>query len=245
MKNSNIFFLLLLSALIISGISGCKRDPIVEKLARGQALSAEENASYTKSADHKKQYDEYAKERKEHIAWENYRPPTQSEIKAGTRKYKLTNGKEFDLNIDPAVCQALGFLPGSKVKIEGKGESYVVGVDKDNDLWFHVDGVEGAEFWHNYKKEDFAKKSFVLVNAPKAPVQTVAEANVEAVEQVVIPPVQEEQSKPAPPPPPPPQKPAGNKPPPAKTATTPGGEIHADEIEKLPPIPPIPPLKEK
>jgi len=148
-------------------IFGCvkAKDPIVEKLAHGQALSAEEQSTYTKDVDSKKSYDEEVQKRKAEIVWENYRPPTEAEVAAGKRNYMARNGSEYILNITPAVCQKLGFLPGSKVKTPD-GEATVVGVDKDGDMWFHLDGAEGASYWSGYDKEKFISKGFVAIADP-------------------------------------------------------------------------------
>lgn len=149
-------------------IFGCikERDPIVEKLAHGQALSAEEQSIYAKDADSKKSYDEEVQKRKAEIVWENYRPPTEAEVAAGKRQYIAHSGSEYTVDITPATCQKLGFLAGSRVNIPKNGEATVVGVDKDGDMWFHVDGVYGATYWPRYDKNEFVKAGFVLVPDP-------------------------------------------------------------------------------
>jgi hypothetical protein len=147
-------------------IFGCVDNSIVEKMSRGQALSAEEQVTYnrdTKDSNIKKAYEKRIQKRKNQLIYENYLLPTEAEVKTGARKYMTHKGEEHIIDITPAACQKVGFSPGSRVRIPDRGGAYVVGVDKDGDMWFHVDGTEGAEYWVGYDKDKFIQKGFTPI----------------------------------------------------------------------------------
>ncbi len=221
----------LLFVLMLFLLSGCITD-IIEKVAKGEALSGDEKkeyAEYVKDPEKKKSFDEAVAKKKKEIAENSYIPPTEEQKKLGIREYHNT-----ELKISPLVCDQLGFLEGSRVKTPD-GEGYFVGVDKDGDGWFHLDGKTSLNYYKG-GKDEYIKKGFKVVAAPSQDAQH--EAKKETEELV---------SKPAPSAPinPPPKSAPGSKTAVAGVAASESVEMQEGEIEKLSRIPPIPPLQEK
>lgn len=223
---------LILFCLALLVFAGCRSD-IIEKVATGAALSEDdkkEYAEYTKDAKSKADFDTAVAEYKKKIAENSYSPPTEEQKKLGVREY---HGQE--LKISPVVTDQIGFIEGSRVKTPD-GEGYFVGIDKDGDGWFHLDGKTSL---HYYKggKDEYIKKGFMLIASPAEQQELVLIAEKSAEEQNTLPLVP---AAPAVKP-----NPAAPKIAKAASATSVVADLQVGEIEKLPPIPPIPPLKEK
>ncbi|EAL72235.1 hypothetical protein ACTFIW_009702 [Dictyostelium discoideum] len=68
---------------------------------------------------------------------------------ADTFQYKSKDGKLIDFDVSRPSCERYGFFAGSRV-MTPKGAGTVIGV-YENNLWFHIEGDEGASYWDNGK----------------------------------------------------------------------------------------------
>ncbi|KAN0043037.1 hypothetical protein ACTA71_010672 [Dictyostelium dimigraforme] len=68
---------------------------------------------------------------------------------ADTFQYKSKDGKLIDFDVSRTSCERYGFFAGSRV-MTPRGAGTVIGVFENN-LWFHIEGDEGASFWDNGK----------------------------------------------------------------------------------------------
>lgn len=91
-------------------------------------------------------------------------------------RYKTRSGCTVNLRIDNEECfDTYGFKIGDRVSTP-LGNATVVGYGvssrhlftADNDLWFHVDGDSGATYWVGFKKWDFQKRNFTLIDSKKS-----------------------------------------------------------------------------
>ncbi|EGC31787.1 hypothetical protein DICPUDRAFT_82343 [Dictyostelium purpureum] len=64
-------------------------------------------------------------------------------------QYKTKDGTLIDFDVSRQSCEKYGFFAGSRV-MTPKGVGTVIGVYQNN-LWFHIEGDEGASFWDNGK----------------------------------------------------------------------------------------------
>ncbi|KYQ92611.1 DUF544 family protein [Tieghemostelium lacteum] len=67
-------------------------------------------------------------------------------------QYRSRHGETHEFDTTEDACAKYGFFAGSRVKTP-KGPAVVIGVSEGN-LWFHVDGDQGASFWDNGKDYD-------------------------------------------------------------------------------------------
>ncbi|KAN0033995.1 hypothetical protein ACTFIV_000475 [Dictyostelium citrinum] len=68
---------------------------------------------------------------------------------ADTFQYKSKDGKLIDFDVSRSSCERYGFFAGSRV-MTPRGAGTVIGVYQNN-LWFHIEGDEGASYWDNGK----------------------------------------------------------------------------------------------
>ncbi|KAK5575798.1 hypothetical protein RB653_006932 [Dictyostelium firmibasis] len=66
-----------------------------------------------------------------------------------TFQYKSRDGRLVDFDVSRDSCEKYGFFAGSRV-MTPKGPGTVIGVFEGN-LWFHIEGDDGATFWDNGK----------------------------------------------------------------------------------------------
>jgi MoxR-like ATPase len=81
-----------------------------------------------------------------------------------TRQYIERGGEDVGtFVISREACEPFGFYPGERVITSESGRlATVIGV-KDDNLWFHRDGDDGASFWSGNKKEDFESRGFCVI----------------------------------------------------------------------------------
>jgi len=89
------------------------------------------------------------------------------------KKYKTISGAEILLDTSPKACEKFGFQSGDRVRTT-HGEATVIGVNKGN-LWFHLDGDEGASYFGSDTKEAFERNGFRLLSHGKTPESFSAE----------------------------------------------------------------------
>lgn len=241
----HIVVTMLTIVMALSCLWGCKKinenPQITSKLASGQALSPEEQKEYERYQNfYKGRTDEY----KEREARKIYKEATAKEIKKGKRKYYRRDSGKSEFNITPEKCEPFGFKAGTKV-VTNKGVAYVVGV-KGGELWFHIQGEDGAAYWEGWGKENFAKAGFYDASQPP-PNPSPQEEKVEEKPKESDPQPkealvqtehkQQEDKKEAPPAAPEQHGKAGDK-----VGEITGGPV---KMKKLQPIPPIPALEEE
>jgi hypothetical protein len=90
----------------------------------------------------------------------------------GYTEYLTNSGEVFKFDTSKTVFETYGFYPGARVNTP-KGTATVIGI-YDNFLWFHVDGDQGASYWHTAKSyEDLLEQGFTQINdLPEAVVET-------------------------------------------------------------------------
>jgi len=156
------YFLRAICLVVMILLAGCDSD-IVEKLATGQPLTAEETKRYN---EQKESFDKAIATKKQEIIDSTYKEATRDEVMAGKRQYKKKNGEVKEFDISEGACGKFGFLAGTQVEItdsnKNKKKANVVGV-YENHLWFHLNGVNGATFLSGNNKEELAKNGVALL----------------------------------------------------------------------------------
>jgi len=165
-------------------VSGCiNLSPIVDKLAIGQELTAEEADIYKANKD---DIDHAVKEKKREIEATHYKEATDAEISAGKRIYKRRKkDTQSEFDITPEACKEFGFLPGTKIQLPSGRNANIVGVF-DGHLWFHVEGVDGATFSGNNNLEEFTKEGYKIISeeAKSVDKRAVPPAETDSTEEV-------------------------------------------------------------
>jgi len=82
------------------------------------------------------------------------------------KRCKLSPGEEKNKTFDVSylACKEFGFFCGDRVKTP-KGNAWVVGVHS-GDLYFQLDGDNGASKWSGFNKETFSRRGFSLLFRP-------------------------------------------------------------------------------
>ncbi len=105
----------------------------------------------------------------------------ESPLLDSTAWYKLRSGEQrlFDISTESCLLflwftntlgKEFGFYFGDRVKVRSGQRAWVIGVRKEREkknLYFHVDGDNGASYYADFKKEDFEKDKFELIASPK------------------------------------------------------------------------------
>lgn len=166
-----------LCVVIMFFLIGCQRNPVIEKLAKGEALTQQEQVDYQKQ---KEEFDKLVTQRKLEIEETTYKEATEAEKIAGKRTYKRRDSTMTEFDISSKMLEPFGFLAGDRV--EGpNGKANVVGV-YDGHIWFHTEGVKGAGFSDCKNKKECEEKGFKLINT-RAPSQQQTEKQKEETER--------------------------------------------------------------
>lgn len=81
--------------------------------------------------------------------------------------YKLNDGKIVEFDISRKACHPFGFYHGDIIETPWGDKAIVIGVYQEN-LWYHKNGLTGAQYSNSYKSTDFKNAGYKLIGRATA-----------------------------------------------------------------------------